>query len=66
MPETTHEKALDLAERLCKFVALTNISMADGEILKITISIGVASSPNHACEQEQLIITADKVMYAAK
>jgi len=66
LPETTHEKALDLAERLCAFVASSRITIADKEKLNITISIGVASYPSHACELEQLINCADKAMYVAK
>ena len=38
----------------------------DGAEIRTTISFGVATSPNHGSDPEQLIIKADKALYEAK
>jgi len=66
LPETSHEKALELAERLCTMIASIQVDITNKQTLKITLSIGVASYPNHAYGQEQLLNSADEAMYEAK
>jgi diguanylate cyclase (GGDEF)-like protein len=63
--QTTTETAVDLAERvraaLCHAVFET-----DNGPLKVTCSLGVASYPDHASNQEALFEAADRALYAAK
>jgi diguanylate cyclase (GGDEF)-like protein len=65
LPGTDAEGAKNIAERLRKAVMDTNFS-ADGKLLKITISIGIAAAPVDAKGKEELIEKADKALYHAK
>jgi diguanylate cyclase (GGDEF)-like protein len=65
LPGTDAEGAKNIAERLRKAVMNTNFS-ADGKLLKITISIGIAAAPVDAKGKEELIEKADKALYHAK
>jgi len=62
LPETSHEYAMEIAERLRKAIEQTEM---DG--LSVTISIGVASYPHVMTRNsQQLIEAADKALYEAK
>lgn len=64
LPDTDHEKAMILSERLRGIVADTTIQI--GEIsLHLTISIGVASTRNDE-PLEELLEEADRALYRAK
>ncbi|MEA1990381.1 MAG: EAL domain-containing protein [Pseudomonadota bacterium] len=60
--EENIEKALD------KLVAALNdfVILADGSKLSYTVSVGVALFPQHASDEQNLIIKADLAMYQAK
>ncbi len=66
LPETPLAKAKELAERLRNKIAGHSISIEDGKELNITVSVGIATFPQHAQSWEDLLETADKAMYAAK
>jgi diguanylate cyclase (GGDEF)-like protein len=63
--ETDLERALPIAQRLKQLVEVHPIRAYD-ELLSQTISIGVATYPDHAQTVEQLIERADQALYAAK
>src|SRR5581483_5126077 len=64
-PETTKEQAMELAEKIRK--AVENFSFAVGkETTRVTVSIGVATFPQDAHSNLDLIGKADKALYAAK
>lgn len=62
LPDTTMDKAQDLAEKLRQTIATTPISYQDKQ-LSITVSIGVASG---SYDLETLLPQADAAMYQAK
>jgi diguanylate cyclase (GGDEF)-like protein len=62
LPETDIEDATRLAERVRKLINETYI---EGPGL-ISASIGVATFPHHANEQDELFAAADHALYAAK
>jgi diguanylate cyclase (GGDEF)-like protein len=64
LPETNRDEAAATAERIRQAVAEHPFASI-GEN-RLTCSIGVAISPEHASELNALIATADKAMYAAK
>ena len=65
-PQTTMQGGVVLAERLRKAVSLLSIPV-QGEELKVTISIGVASSnPNKPDSAEELFRRADEALYVSK
>lgn len=65
LPGTDGKGAEMIAERLRKSIMNTSFS-ADGASIKITISIGMATSPFDAETKEELIGRADQALYHAK
>lgn len=65
LPETRADEALQTAERIRENIAAIRISHPSG-VLNITTSIGIASYPNDAHDQQSLITNADKALYASK
>jgi diguanylate cyclase (GGDEF)-like protein len=67
LPETNIKNAVVLAERIRIAIESTPILLPDkrGE-LRITVSIGCASSGNHTVSIKDLLRSVDKAMYEAK
>jgi diguanylate cyclase (GGDEF)-like protein len=61
LPETTTRKAVSLAERLRKQIEQQIHSPAP-----ITVSMGVASCPEHAQDVKDLVRKADRAVYHSK
>ncbi|MBI4549369.1 MAG: sensor domain-containing diguanylate cyclase [Candidatus Omnitrophica bacterium] len=66
LPETDAKGAALAAERLRKEVEAFDYPGLKGEKLKVTISLGVASFPDHGDDVEGLIEKADIALYACK
>lgn len=64
LPETSSEEAQEVAERIRKAVSFHAFEISGG--LHLTCSIGIASYPEHALDQDALISAADQAMYGAK
>ncbi len=64
--DTPHEPAVAVAERIRRTVAETIFEGSAGEPIRLSISIGVASFPEHSRNREGLLDLADKAMYRAK
>jgi diguanylate cyclase (GGDEF)-like protein/PAS domain S-box-containing protein len=65
LPETTQQKAHELAERIR--IKTTKLYLEMEQIHhKITISLGIASFPMHGENYDELVSIADKAMYEAK
>jgi len=64
-PETTKEQAMELAEKIRKAIE-SNPFAVGMETTKVTVSIGVATYPQDAQTNLDLIGKADKALYAAK
>ena len=59
-------QALRIAERIRRTVE-EHVFEANGEgSLRLTISIGVGTCPNHGSQRDPLLDAADKAMYRAK
>lgn len=65
LPGTDSEGAKIIAERLRKEIRNASFS-ASGTQFRITISIGIATSPSDTKKKEDLIEKADKALYHAK
>jgi diguanylate cyclase (GGDEF)-like protein len=62
--DTTHEQALETAERICRRVEAARFG---GECdLRLTVSLGVATFPQHATTCRGLLHASDQAMYLAK
>ena len=67
LPETDTEGAVEVAERIRGRIAAERIRMVDGDgELKVTASLGVATTPGAAADVEELIAAADAALYEAK
>jgi len=65
LPETGIEEALGVAERVR--AAIMGLRVVTGDALvRVGVSVGVASLPLHASTREELIQMADRASYAAK
>jgi diguanylate cyclase (GGDEF)-like protein len=65
LPGKDKTAALDIAESLKKSIESLSVVLRRQET-KITVSIGVAALPGDAVDETELIMKADKAMYAAK
>lgn len=66
LPGSALADAQGKCEQLRAAVAATPIRLEDGRPLNITISMGLASSPEHGSTAETLLQRADAALYAAK
>ena len=64
-PETDSSEACDIGERIRSQVEQYHTEI-DGEELRASISVGVASYPSHASAVKELLQRADEAMYNAK
>lgn len=65
MPETNLEQALVVAERICRVWEASPVNL-DGELIRSTISIGVAEAVSTDESLEHLLRRADRMLYKAK
>ncbi len=65
LPQTSTERAYDVAERLRRTVAELRV-LVDGEPITVTASFGVACYPESGGGREALFLNADRALYAAK
>ncbi|GEM_PF-3501213 len=65
LPETARTKAMELAERLRLKISVQDIELEQTTV-NITISLGIASYPEHGNEYQTLLRMADTAMYKAK
>jgi diguanylate cyclase (GGDEF)-like protein len=63
LPDTATESAVIVAERIRQAMTAISVPGVDREI---TVSIGIATLPEHAGDDDQLIRSADRALYAAK
>jgi diguanylate cyclase (GGDEF)-like protein len=64
--DTDHPGAMVVAERIRKTVAETIFEGGGGVPIRLSISIGVATFPEHSRARDTLLDLADKAMYLAK
>lgn len=64
-PNMVLREAQLAAERLRKYIAALDIMVA-GQLIKVTISLGVASWEREMADPERLLAAADKALYIAK
>lgn len=66
LTHTDKKGALKMAERIRKAVGEESFTTAGGEDFTVTLSVGVASSPEDARGKQELIDKADAALYLAK
>jgi len=65
-PGTTDQDIQELCQRMQKAVSNFSLPVGDGRFASVGVSLGAACYPNHGKTLDQIVITADKAMYAAK
>jgi diguanylate cyclase (GGDEF)-like protein len=66
MPGCRREVAVQRAEELLEAVRSTPMTLADGTLLALSISVGVGHLPQHSSDRRGLYTAADNALYAAK
>jgi diguanylate cyclase (GGDEF)-like protein len=66
LAECTPEAAARRAQQLLDSVRAAPLTLPDGSLLALSISIGVAHAPGHATELRELYAAADAALYEAK
>ena len=67
LPETGTDSAIEVAERVRRRIELLAIaSEHGGEPIRITVSLGVATLPEHGDDPRSLLSAADRALYRAK
>ena len=66
LPETRPEDAVGLTEELRGLVMAEPLRVADGQMLQVTISAGIAGGHGTELQLDMLVDRADAAMYAAK
>lgn len=66
LPQTSSQKALEIAERLRKSIKTIAIPLVDGGQLTLTISIGIGQYSVESPSLKEVLNLADKALYKAK
>lgn len=66
LPETDTDTARHFAERINDVIAALPIDAGGDLLIPVTVSIGIATYPEHADSDTLLISASDKALYAAK
>lgn len=64
--ETGPEAAFSLAEKIRRRIETLRVEYTPGEMLHVTISLGVAGFPIHAKNKKSLVKKADDALYSSK
>lgn len=66
LPNTTREGALETAERIRLAVEQEPLEVRPGKLLRLSMSIGMATFPDDGLDIDSLVRAADEEMYARK
>lgn len=66
LPGTSGAGAVEVAERIRTLVGGEPVRVTEHQAVLITVSVGASTYPDLAPSQEDLVLTADQALYAAK
>ncbi len=66
LPGFTHQRTLEIAERIRQACAETGVDVGDGRVVKVTASIGACVATPAIAQLDQLLQRADQALYQAK
>ena len=66
LPETDFLVGKEIAERLLREIDAAKTTLSNGEVVRISASIGIATYPNDGTSASQLIAAADAALYNSK
>ena len=66
VPDMDNQAVFELCQRMEKAVREFKLDAGNGRIARVGVSLGSAGYPNHGDTLDQILIAADKAMYAVK
>ena len=66
LPGADPHLAAEIAERVRRTVAITPIAVGEGRLHRVTVSVGVAGLPSTCADADELVLAADRALYASK
>jgi len=66
LPEADVEQASQVSQRILQYANNLSLQSPENNLVKSTLSIGIAVYPDHAEEMKDLFLFADNMMYKAK
>ncbi|WP_428743743.1 putative bifunctional diguanylate cyclase/phosphodiesterase [Sulfurimonas sp.] len=66
LPESSAQETYSVASRILDNVHSFELKAPDGKMVSMTVSIGIASFPEHSMQPKELFDIADSMMYKAK
>jgi putative nucleotidyltransferase with HDIG domain len=66
LPETTEQEIVKMGERIRLSLASTPIAVNEKTWISVSVSVGAAALPGHGHTPGELVLIADRALYAAK
>lgn len=66
LPDTDRDGAWQIATRLRRMIERLEVILDNGDVLQVTVSIGIADDPSARNELDEMVSRADLAMYEAK
>ena len=66
LPGADPERAAEIAERVRRAVAVTPVAVGADRLHRVTVSIGVAGLPSTCADADEMVLAADRALYASK
>jgi diguanylate cyclase (GGDEF)-like protein len=66
LPGASPQTAREIAERIRRGVAIAPIAIGEDRLHQVTISAGASGMPAPCTDAEELVLAADRALYAAK
>ena len=66
LPDTSETESVEIAERIRRSLASTQIVVSEFNFVSVTVSIGIAMFPMDGADKDALLNNADQAMYHAK
>jgi two-component system, cell cycle response regulator len=66
LPGASPSTAREVAERVRRGVAMAPVAVGGGRLHRITISVGFSGMPPACTDTDELVLAADRALYAAK
>ncbi len=66
LPGASPREAGAVAERLRAYVERMQTTLGNGDVLKLTISVGISNSADSTADLSEMLLFADRAMYEAK
>ena len=66
LPGADPAQAAEIAERVRRAIAIAPIAVGEDRLHRVTVSVGVAGLPSVCTDADELVLAADRALYASK